>query len=457
MESIVTGNFEAIHTLWNECIAVLTFQGGMNTNLVLIGTSLLGIAGGVIGTMSILRKRALMADTIAHCTLPGLALGFLFGPLIGMGDKNLPLLLIGASITGLVGALVVQWIVNHSRLQEDTAIGATLSSFFGLGIVLISIIQAQEAVESGGLNQFIFGQTASLNYDDARLLLLITGIVTLGALLPLKEMRLLCFDEGFARSNGWPVAWLDLYIMVLLVLVTVAGLHAVGVLLIVSLLIIPPAAARYWTDRLSIMITVSALIGGCSGFIGSALSALLPRLPAGAVITLTAGAFFLLSLTFAPKRGLLAMLLTQAKLRLRIVRDHVLREAIEPNMGERNDIASLEGVLILYKSISVSNDWSLPYRMMISILITFSGLSQFDRDGIRLTKKGLSLARERVRSHQLWEAYLSEHAELPESHLDLSADYVEHFISSDILSKLEKNLEEPAMPEGKKQTQREEV
>jgi Mn-dependent DtxR family transcriptional regulator len=126
-------------------------------------------------------------------------------------------------------------------------------------------------------------------------------------------------------------------------------------------------------------------------------------------------------------------------------------------MGDTDDLASLEGVLILYKSLSVSNNWSPLYRMMISILITFSGLSQFDRDGIRLTKKGLSLARERVRSHQLWEAYLSEHAELPESHLDLSADYVEHFISSDILSKLEKNLEEPAMPEGKKQTQREEV
>lgn len=450
-------NFEAMQPLWNECVAILTFQGGTNTNLVLIGTSLLGIAAGVIGTISILRKRALMADTIAHCTLPGLAIGFLFGTLIGIENKNLELLLVGASITGLFGAVVVQWIVNHSRLHEDTAIGATLSSFFGLGIVLLSIIQAQEAAESGGLNHFIFGQTASLNYDDARLLLVMTCVVTLGALLPLKEMRLLCFDEDFARSNGWPVAGLDLYLMVLLVLVTVAGLHAVGVLLIVSLLIIPPAAARYWTDRLSIMIALSALIGGLSGFIGSGLSALLPRLPAGAVITLTAGIFFLLSLFFAPQRGLLAMLLTQAKLRLRIVRDHVLREAIEPNMSKRTALASLEGTFISYKTLSVANRWSPLYRFIISIILTGSGLSRFHKNGVRLTKKGLDVARERVQSHQLWEAYLSEHAELPESHLDLSADYVEHFISSEILTQLKKNLLEPPMQEGKKQTQGEEV
>jgi len=425
--------------LWSEWISIVSFQSGLNANLVLLGTSVLGIAAGVVGTMSILRKRALMADAIAHCTLPGLALAFLLGTTIGVNGKHLPSLLVGASFTGILGVGLVQWIVRSSRLHEDTAIGVVLSSFFGLGIVLISVIQVLGTGDEGGLSHFIFGQTASLNYDDARLLLLIACLVTIGALIPLKEIRLICFDEDFARSDGWPVHLLDLYLMTLLVVVAVAGLHVVGVLLIVSLLIIPPAAARFWTDRLTTMTLLSAIIGGASGFFGSGLSALLPRLPAGAVITLTAGVFFFCSLLFAPQRGLIASGFRQLRLRLRVLRDHVLREVIGCLAEKNTPFDSSPFPLIRYSELSIAQNWSLSLRIIHSLLFCLRGLAYFSSQGIQLTTKGYRIGQMREKSHHLWEAYLSSvQEELPPSHLDLSADYVEHFISSDILEKLEK-------------------
>ena len=184
---------ESFHLV--ELVSVLTFQGGYNTNLVLIGTSLLGVAAGIIGVFALLRKRSLVADAVGHATLPGLAGAFLMASWLGHDGRSLPILLVGASVSGVLGLIVMGLILRHTRLQEDAAIGIVLSVFFGAGVVGLSIIQNQAPAGSGGIRGFIYGQAATMLPSDITLLaVLAIGSIGLSLLL-IKELALVAFDE----------------------------------------------------------------------------------------------------------------------------------------------------------------------------------------------------------------------------------------------------------------------
>ena len=200
----------------------------------------------------------------------------------------------------------MQWIRDYTRLPEDAAIGTVLSVFFGAGIVLLSHIQTLNVGGQAGLEGFLIGQAAAMSRGDAELIGAASAIVTLLSLAFFKEFGLVCFDPGFAAARGWRVARIDLLMLGLLLAIVTIGLKTVGLILIIALVIIPPVAARFWTDRLGAMVAIAGLFGGLSGYLGAAGSALLPNLPAGGVIVLTAGALFLASLLLAPARGLIA-------------------------------------------------------------------------------------------------------------------------------------------------------
>ena len=248
-------------------LEVITFQAGYNSVVVLFGTTFLGIAAGLIGAYSLLRNRALMGDALAHSALPGLCLAFIFAGYIGVDSKELWFLLSGAAFTGVLGILTVQFLSKYSRLSEDTSIGVVLSTFFGFGVVLMSIIQSLGTGEEGGLNHFIYGQTAAMRLGDAYLTLVVALIVLFLSVVLIKEFRLVSFDPDFAVSDGWPISFIDLLMMSLVVIVTVVGLQTVGLLLIIALLVIPSAAARFWTNDLNSMLFFSALIDNINSHI----------------------------------------------------------------------------------------------------------------------------------------------------------------------------------------------
>ena len=292
-----------------EVLDVIFFRGGYNTNIVIVGTTLLGLAAGIVGVFALLRKRALMADAVSHATLPGIGAAFLFATAAGIDGRSLPVLLLGAAVSAAIGVGVVQLILRTTRLREDAAIGAVLSVFFGAGVVILSYIQKNAAGSAAGLNKFIYGQTAAMSVFDAALMAGIAIVAALTAALLLKEFALVCFNDSFARVDGWSVTLIDALMMTLVVLVTIAGLQAVGLILVVAMLIIPPVSARLWTERLWVLVILAGLIGAASGYLGASVSALLPRKPAGAVIVLTSGVGFVISLLAAPSRGVLATLL----------------------------------------------------------------------------------------------------------------------------------------------------
>lgn len=284
----------------------LFLQAGYNASLVAIGAGLLGFAAGSTGTFLFLRKRALVSDAVAHATLPGTALGFLVMVAFGGDGRSLPGLLAGAALTAVIGLFVMKWITRRTRLAEDAAIGAVLSVFFGIGVVLLTVVQTVNAGRQAGLESFLLGSTAGLLYQDA-VIIAVGGSLAVAALWALRRpMTLVAFDADYAASIGVNVRRVDLIMMGLVTAITVIGLKMVGLVLIVALLIIPSVTARFWTHRSAHLVWIAGALGGVAGYVGAAISASAPALPTGPIIVLVASSLFVASLLFAPLRGVLA-------------------------------------------------------------------------------------------------------------------------------------------------------
>ena len=200
------------------------------------------------GQLLLLRKRALLGDALSHATLPGIGLSFLLLTWVGSNAKFLPGLMIGAGISGLLATLLIGWIVRHTRIKQDAAMGIVLSVFYGLGVVLLTIIQSLPSGSAAGLESFfIYGKTASIVWNDFLLLLALLLVTLVTVLAYFKELSLLCFDEAFASSQGFSLRKLDFLLLALVTLVTVAGMLSVGLILIIAFLVTPllrPACGR---------------------------------------------------------------------------------------------------------------------------------------------------------------------------------------------------------------------
>ena len=272
-----------------------------NTQWILLGTLLLGLSSGVIGSFAYLRKQSLLGDTLAHAALPGICIAFML-----TGVKSISFFLFGAAIAGMIAVFVINVVTKYSRIKQDTALGLVLSAFFGLGIVLLTQIQQSSYGNQSGLDKFLFGQTASMVMSDVYVMMAVSLVLILACTLFFKEFKLLSFDPGFAKGIGLPVLLLDYIIMLLIVGAVVIGIQAVGVVLMAALLITPAVSARYWTERLSVMVVLSGIFGMLSGVIGTLLSAAVNNLPTGPLIVLSATVWFIFSLLFAPNRGVVA-------------------------------------------------------------------------------------------------------------------------------------------------------
>ena len=428
---------------WQELIRVITFQD-YNTRVVIIGATLLGLAAGLVGTFLLLRKRALLSDAISHATLPGIALAFIVMSLLLGNGKNLIGLIAGAAVFSILGTASVIFIQKYTRLKDDAALGIVLSVFFGFGIALMGLATRMETGNAAGLSSFIYGKTASMLFFDAMLIALTALGTIIFCILFFKEFALICFDEEYGATQGWPVTRLDFLMMGLVVVVTVIGLQAVGLILVVALLIIPAAAARFWTFRLRHMLWLSGAFGALSGMLGSAFSALMANLPAGAVIVLTASIIFLFSMTFGSARGILRLVIERFRLRKRILWENLLRDLYE--WHESSHTASKVGsfpVTSEVQSPSVGDlltrrSWSArQLQRTIKALTASKNLIVGTDDRLQFTDQGIQAAQAIVRKHRLWEAYLISHADVATGMVDLSADRIEHVLDEEIIRTLE--------------------
>ena len=424
---------------WDQWRRVLLLED-YNTRVVIFGTTLLGCAGGMIGSFTLLRKRALMGDALSHATLPGIALAFITATALGGDGKSMPILLLGATLSGLVGVGAILAIRSMTRLKEDTALGAVLSVFFGAGIALLGVIQQMTEGHAAGLEAFIFGKTASMGSRDAQLIA-IAALVSIGVcLLLFKEFKLLCFDEAFAGSRGLPILKLDVAMMALVVTVTIVGLQAVGLILIIALLIIPAAAARFWTEKMWRMVVIAAALGASGGMAGAAISALFSKLPSGAMIVLVCTAIFLISMILGPARGVLVRLLRRTRLNRVVDHQHLLRAAYEILEASTGRATNHTDRAVSFRDLLAKRSWS-PRRLRRSIRRARRAELVVPGDGyIRLTELGITEAARVTRQHRLWELYLITHADIAPGRVDRNADAIEHVLEPHVIEQLESLL-----------------
>ena len=247
-----------------------------NIRYVVLGTVLLTASSAVVGTFTFLQKKSLVGDAVAHAVLPGVCLAFLLAE-----TKNPLLLIIGAFVTGWLSLLIIDGITRHSKIKEDTAIGLVLSVFFGVGILLLTNIQHGGNAAQSGLDSFLFGKAAALLPSDVRAFGFLSILLLLVVAFLYKELKILCFDKEYALLLGLPVRALELTLTTLTVLAVVVGIQAVGVVLMAAMLISPAAAARFWTDRLSVMLILATVFGVFSGITGAFISYTAPNMPTG--------------------------------------------------------------------------------------------------------------------------------------------------------------------------------
>ena len=352
----------------------LLLQLGYNATLVTLGAALLGIASGVAGTFLFLRKRALVSDAISHATLPGVGLAFVVMVSLGGDGRWLPGLLLGAGLSAALGLLCVQWLSARTRLGEDAAIGAVLSVFFGFGVVILTVIQTMNSGRQAGLEGFLLGSTAGMLRSDAILLAVSAALVLFLVLALRRPLELAAFDPGYAEATGWSLGRIDLAMMGIVLVVTVVGLKVVGLILIVALLIVPAVTARFWTDRAGHVVLIAGLVGGVSGYVGAATSAVAPGLPTGPIVVLVGFTLFLISLMLSPERGVLASVLTHRRYQRRVhMRQGLLAlaqgqpifEALTQRLMAReglilpDGVATVEGQAAASKALLDETRWSI--------------------------------------------------------------------------------------------------
>lgn len=395
-----------------------------NTLIVLLGASILGASAGLVGTFAVLRRRALTGDALSHAALPGICLAFLL-----TGEKRLPVLLLGALLSGLLGVLVIGALRRYSRIKEDAALGVVLSVFFGVGLVLNAYIQ--NTVPGGskaGLSQYILGKTAGMILQDVYLIAGCALLCLVVVLLYYKEFKLIAFDSGFARVQGWPAARLDLLLMTLLAVTVMIGLPAVGAVLMAALIILPAATARLWTDKLHLVLIVSAALGAATGWVGTLLSAEYEKMPAGPIIILVGSGFFLASLLFAPRHGLVARLLARRNFNRELQRRRLLRILFETG----------DGAAAALPPQGFRSQGQL--RGLLREAVADGLLTRTPEGRYRLTAAGLRRATAVVRGQRLWELFLTESPDVAASLANLAEESIDGVLTPEQVAELEAEL-----------------
>jgi ABC-type Mn2+/Zn2+ transport system permease subunit len=251
------------------------------------------LIGGVCGFLSsfvTMKGWSLMGDALSHAVVPGVALAYMAG---------IPFAL-GAFVAGLLAAGTMAFVKTQSRIREDATIGIVFTTFFALGLLLISIYPARV-----DLKTIVFGNILGISDPDILQVILISAITLLVLGLKWKDLMLFCFDPNQARTLGLPVRRLHLLLLTLLSATAVAALQAVGACLVVAMLVTPGATAYLLTDRFSTMLRLSSIMGAATSLIGAYASYYFDGATGGCIVTLQT-LVFLVAFVFAPKHGLLA-------------------------------------------------------------------------------------------------------------------------------------------------------
>jgi len=404
-----------------------------NIKYVLFGSILLAISAALVGCFTFLKKKSLIGDAVAHSILPGVCLSFMLA-----GTKNPLLLVVGAFCTGWISILLMDYITSKTKLKEDSAIGLTLSVFFGFGILLLTIIQHSGNAAQSGLDAFLFGKAASLVGQDLIVFSVIAIILIAVIFLFFKGFTLISFDEAFASSIGFPVKKLELLLTSLTVLAVVIGIQAVGVVLMAAMLITPAAASRFWTDNLKYFMIIAASFGVISGITGAYISFIAPSMPTGPWIVMILSIIAILSFLLSPKKGIVFKAIKQYRIKKKYLEENILKAFYQIEERKEDEYLKIQPEDILRMR-------NFPEKKLLKGLkaLSYQGFIEQVNAKWKLTPEGRSKGKRIVKLHRLWETYLTKYVRIAPDHVHEDAESIEHILTPELEQSLERILQYP--------------
>lgn len=440
---------------------------------IVVTAVLAAMACALPGNYLVLRRQSLMGDALSHSVLLGIVLAVLAAnwirKLAGMGDAGYVALVAGAAfagavVVGVLTATLTEWVRNLGRVEASAALGVVFTTLFALGIVLIRV--AAEGVHID-LQCVLLGEIVSVTLDTwnwngwaiPRAAIGNGAMFLVNALLVLlfyKELRLSAFDPGLATTQGVNARVMNHTLMAITAVTIVAAFRSVGSILVIAMLIVPPAAAYLLTQRLGRMIALSLVIAAASALLGHAGAivlpgALLPRLGLPAVgsastsgmMAAAAGGLFVLALLFGPRHGVLSRGIDRIRVALRIAADDLLGWLYRV---EERATAEAAPPAVAHSALAGMNPL---VARLAKLELRWRGLIDRAAGGYRLTDRGRDAAREIVRGHRLWETFMQKHIAVPEDHQHAAAHLVEHYLDADLRRELAAELDRPVQdPQG---------
>ncbi len=383
---------------------------------------LLGLSCGLLGTFVVVRRMALTGDMLSHAVLPGVVAGLAWNE-----SRNPLVVLVWAVAAGVVGSLAFNALLRHTKLKPDAALALVLSVFFAFGIAMISRLQP------AGVHAFLYGQVAAIDRNDLKLLAATAALTLLAVPAAFPLLRVTSFDPMFSRIVGLPVRSVETAFFFLLTVVIVISMQAVGVVLVTAMLVTPAAAARFCTRSLAVTAALACVFGALGGVAGVVFSTLRGGLPTGPLMALAVTAVFLIAALLGPMDGWLPRLARRRRERLRIRGEDILKHLWhrEESLGSETSRTTGE----LSETFGESRG---ALRKFVSL-----GLLNRREEQVRLTESGRRRAAQLVRSHRLWERYLTEHAAYKTDHVHEDAERLEHWIDEPRRQMLAERLGHP--------------
>ncbi|MEL7237799.1 MAG: iron chelate uptake ABC transporter family permease subunit [Planctomycetota bacterium] len=392
---------------------------------IVVVSVLAAVNCALLGNFLLLRKLSMMGDAISHAVLPGLAMALWIS-----GTVEPVSMLIGAAVVGVLTSLLVQSVSRGGKVDEGASMGVVFTSLFAIGLVMIRQIADTQHIDLDP-DCVLFGQLAQAPLHTSNVfgwvvpraavvlgVMLILNTLFVGALF--KELRITAFDPQLADTLGIKSGVMHYATMTLVAMTSVAAFESVGSILVVALLVAPPAAASLVANRLSTLVLLSVLLAIACGVLGHVLSTTVPEMIApslqtnGAGMTaVVAGLIFLAIMLLEPRRGVAARQVRRWKLALRIAEEDWLAHLWRQEEGGRSrDAAAAPAGGVIGR---------LARRRLQD-----TGRIRWSNDGPRLTDQGRRIARKLLRSHRLWERFMTQKVGIAPDHTHRTAESLEH-------------------------------
>ncbi|WP_372365506.1 iron chelate uptake ABC transporter family permease subunit [Candidatus Uabimicrobium sp. HlEnr_7] len=405
-------------------------------------------ACGILGCFLILKKLALMGDAISHAVLPGIVIAVILS-----GGLNSVAIFIGAGLIGVLTPILVDTLKSSRLIDEDAAIGSVFTLLFAIGVIIVA--------NAGNIDLdtecVLYGEIATTPFDtwiiggnsyefDGHVYTKggvdvgpksawVLGIVLLINIAFIfffyKELKISTFDPMLALSMGLKPKLIHYLLMFLVAITTIASFEAVGAIIVVAMFIAPGASAYLLTDRLSLMIFLSAILGAASSVLGYFLALSLGGdVSIAGCMAVCAGSIFTVSFFFSPKYGVVVRLVRRYNLKKRFDAENILMQVYRLNESGKK---------------CITEDYK---KNTVNMFVQQGLLAKSDSE-LRLTEKGINKAIDLMRAHRLWETYIHKLG-LPEDHVHQPADEMEHYLTNDLCKEIEKELQHPdSDPHGK--------